>query len=355
MTDAYQRSGGGTQGGGLYQTSGSLSLSYNGQAAEKQTYAAGTLSADTVNYSNGSGGSSSQTASNSDNYTTKGWWGATTTGTDFNGNSGQNQWQSNNSGTVNMLTNTSSANSTSSTSNAGSSFASSTSNYGDSSSTTSLLASSGNAYAFSALAGCFNANGMQTSGTSYNFTGDGGQDSSFQSSLTASSDYPTATYQQTVSDSYGGNAFDDLSANADGCSNGILSSSINSITTADSASTRIGTQQLGNGTAAYNNSDFNHEVYYAASNTNLGLWAGQVNGATTWNTHDNNSENYSNDVQTNLRNGALSSTALGSGWGSTVSHATDISVYANGTPTLYDTAVVTENGGNSDSIMADGS
>jgi len=362
MTDTYQRNSGGVQANGTFQMSSSTPTpqSYNSQATENQTYSSGALTSDTLTYNNGSGGSSSMTVSNSDSYTATTPKG-TTKGSDFSISSGGGQSQSNASGSLNLLTNTSSVISISSSSSSGWSLSSSGANYNASdgsasSERSSLLFTMGGAFAFSVIAGGFNASGTQTSGTSYNFSIDGGGVIGSTSSQSWTTGNPTFTYEQEVNGNYNDDATTDLSANSDGTANGSIEAHSNSSTTTDTTTRILGTQKLTDGTAFYNNKNHSNDVYTTAFRVDVSLSSGLANGEVVQGAHDNMTWDYKVNVtaDTNTAYNTVHAKLSGSGNGSTGIDDTVWAFYDNGTPEVAQTFVFTQKGTKTGSVTANG-
>ncbi len=360
MTDSYQNNSSSFQGNGTTQISSSSTQSYNSQATENQIYSSGTLTSDTLTYSNGSGGSSSMTVSNSDSYTATTPKG-TTKGSDFSISSGGGQSQSNASGSLDLLTNTSSGISISTSSSSGWSLSSSSANYNASdgsasSESSSLLFTMGGAFAFSVIAGGFNASGAQTSGTSYNFSMDGGGVIGSTSSQSWTSGNPTFTYEQEVNGNYNDDAATDLSANSDGTANGSIEAHSNSSTTTATTTRVLGTQKLTDGTAFYNNKNHSNDVYTTAFRVDVSLSSGLANGEVVQGAHDNMTWDYKVNVtaDTNTANNTVHAKLSGNGNGSTGIDDTVWVFYDNGTPEAAQTFVFTQKGTTAGSVTANG-
>jgi len=357
MTDAYQRSSGGS-GSGTYQSSGNSTQSYSSRATEQQVYSSGSLNTDTLTYRNGSSGSGSQSASNNDSYTSTALKG-TTKGSDFFTNSGSAQSQSNSSGTLNLLTNTSSGVSTSSSNASGWGLSFSTANYNASdgssnSSMSSLLFTMGSVFNFSTTSGGFNAYGVQTSGTSFNTSGDNGLVIGSTSSEYAATGNPTSTYKQFVLGTYSDNGTGNLSANADGSANGYIQSNSNTSQFTDTTTTLVGTLKMADGTAEYDNKNHSSDSYSTASNINMWLWSGQAYGNATQHVHDNVNWDYKFSVKVDLNNDMLHGTLKGKGSGVTGFDDTVALAFGNGTTTGGQTFAYWQKGNTSSSVDARG-
>jgi hypothetical protein len=361
MSDAYQRNNNGTQGGGLYTTGSSMTLSYNSQATQQQTYSSGALAANTLQYSNSSVGGGSQTVSNSDNYTTTSL-GGVTNGSDAYFNSVQGQSQSSQAGTVNLLTNTSTVNSASLSSGSGLLISGAMQNFqgsdaSDSSNNSWYSASQGNTLSYYALSGGFNASGLQTSGSSYTYYASGGNSYQYQLSVNASADCPTSTSTQAVTSSYGSQEADTDWANSNGSVTGLTQANSTSTTTTNNFTSLIGTQTLLKGTAVYNDAAANTDVQTTSQTTNLGVWpSGLQYGSVVSVVGDNSDGSYQINVQTNLNNNVLKATENGGGWDSVQTTNTEVASYANSyLPTTTDTLDTSDSDGSYDTVSSGGS
>ncbi len=282
LTDTYQRSNGDSGLNGTLRISSSGTQNYSGQSTEKQTYSADNVTADTVQYSNSSGGNSSVTASNSDSYSTSTLLGSGE-GTDFAFSNSWNQGQSMARGTNDLVAKTGSGSALSIASSGGTSITFSTGSYDAdvdsfSTSATSFLATTGNSFATSAIAGKFKADGTQTSGTSYSFKMGSGGYGGFTTSQYTAADYPSSTYAQTFNGSSSGEATTSQRANSDGSASGSAERHGSSSATTDTTTTLVGTEQLSNGTAVYNNKSHSNDVQSGTSDMTLQLQAGSVSG-----------------------------------------------------------------------------
>ncbi len=359
LTDTYQRGDGDSGLDGTLQISSSGTQNYSGQSTEKQTYTADNLTADTVQYSNSGGGNGSVTASNSDSYTTTSVLGSGE-GTDFAFSNSWNQGLSMARGTNDLVAKTGSGSALSIASSGGTSIAFSTGSYDAdvdslSTSATSFLATTGNAFSTSAIAGKFKADGTQTSGTYYSFNMGSGGYGGFTTSQYTEADYPSSTSTQTVNGSSSGDATTNLRANSDGSANGSMGSHDSSSATTDTTTTLVGTKQLSNGTAVYNNKSHSNDVQSGTDGDSLQVQAGVVNGTATAELHDNNSWDYDLSVTVDINNKVLHAEATGEGDGSTKIDDTGKGTIAAGKPARQtETIVFTQTGDTDSEVNASG-